>query len=266
MQDVSYILEPLMGGSYNISFLNIPFLPKQEGAAPKDIFSEVFRIEVKLPAVEEHKIAAAPLLPLSLRVEPEISYENRANILNNPALLAQEAERNVRVFRQRTFPWFGVLFTLALVGLSLALWKPAQYFIKRVRESMKKPETPQDKALRALQALKSFDLSKNEKVEEFYVRLTDIVRIYIEEFFHIEAQEESTEEFLHAAKTYKFFDEKTQKNLTNFLTQADLVKFAKYVPTQKERLNALQAAEQFIWYSYIKRPQKEVETVPTSTG
>jgi len=86
--------------------------------------------------------------------------------------------------------------------------------------------TPQDEARRSLAQLHDDDLPGNGRVLEFYVRLSDIVRRYVERRFGIRAPEQTTKEFLAAASYHASIGEGHRVLLSGFLRTADRVKFA----------------------------------------
>ena len=82
-------------------------------------------------------------------------------------------------------------------------------------------------------------------MEEFYTRITQILRHYVEARFHIRAPEQTTEEFLEQARTSEEIAAH-RETLETFLTHADLVKFARYMPGPEEIGNAVSACRTFI--------------------
>jgi len=83
-------------------------------------------------------------------------------------------------------------------------------------------------------------------VEEFYTRLSDIVRQYLEGQMGLRAPERTTEEFLYEVSLDQSLSSDHRKLLGAFLQEADLVKFAKFQPGAEERMRALEAAEKFV--------------------
>ena len=73
--------------------------------------------------------------------------------------------------------------------------------------------------------------SRHGRHEEFYVRLSDIVRTYLEARFHLRAPEMTTEEFLAggAARRRQLSAAAAHRRSARS-SEADLVKFARYVP------------------------------------
>ena len=82
--------------------------------------------------------------------------------------------------------------------------------------------------------------------EEFFVRLTDIVRQYLEAQLRMRATETTTNEFLHNINESNSLTEEQKAQLTSVLTGADLVKFAKADATHEQMEEALQKAEHLV--------------------
>jgi hypothetical protein len=94
--------------------------------------------------------------------------------------------------------------------------------------------------------LRAMDLPGKGRIKEYYFRLSDIVRRYLENRFSYRAPEMTTEEFLSAIKDSKEFSNELRGLLKEFLSHCDMVKFAKYGPTPIEILDSFKAAENLI--------------------
>ena len=109
-------------------------------------------------------------------------------------------------------------------------------------------------ALQELDKLKNENLWQQEKVKDYYTRLTDIIRIYIEERFVMAAMEQTTPEILSGFKNLKAqIEAKSILELKEILELADLVKFAKLAPLPDENFNMLSNA-----YLFVKETTNEV--------
>ena len=148
---------------------------------------------------------------------------------------------------------YAIVATLLVVAL-LFLW----LFYKRKKTEVQEEVTPlsaQELALQRLAAL--LESRKHESdIKGFFVELSDIVRWYVERLTGIRAPELTTEEFLHkiARPTQQWGGLErpsshttcSLESLAPFLEAADIVKFAKHVPTDDEIMFAFRRAEQFI--------------------
>ena len=136
----------------------------------------------------------------------------------------------------------GGLIVLVLAVIGVYLWKN------------KKPEPPKppkpaeplyDRTMRLLDELDAKQLWQKNKVKDYYVELTDIVRGYIEERFGTKAMELTTDELLtkvrHTKDLMAYYE-----RLSMILTTADLAKFAKAQPLPQEHVDAMEHAKTFV--------------------
>ena len=114
------------------------------------------------------------------------------------------------------------------------------------------PPPPHEIAYARLKELVDMDLIAQGKLDEFYVRLSDIIRRYIEDRFGLHAPEMTTEEFLAEARSGETLARKDTGLLDEFLGHCDLVKFAKHRPTDEEIRKGFESAKAFI--AGTKRP------------
>lgn len=142
-------------------------------------------------------------------------------------------------------PWWwwalGVAFLLAaLVGVG--------WWLRRRRMKQLEPRIvpPHEAALNALDELLGENLLAGGDFKIFYMRLSDIVRRYIEERFGLHAPERTTEEFLVELTDSPEIRGDHQRLLRRFLQEADMVKFAKAVPGTDETGASVDAARTFI--------------------
>ena len=134
---------------------------------------------------------------------------------------------------------FGLLVVLILIGLIYSF-----FFAKKRREESRKKLPPFERAIEELKALESFTPTEQEEYKNYYSRLTDVVRRYLEEEAKITALESTTDELLLKLEALKKsgkleLERETIKNLKSVLQTADLVKFALSTPefgtTAKDR-------------------------------
>ena len=134
---------------------------------------------------------------------------------------------------------------VVLCGLGGAtLWWAAR---RRQPESLVAPPEPAHRlSLAALQRLQRDDLIGQQRFEEFYVRLSAIVRHYVEWRFGVRAPEQTTEEFLTIVLHTGGLVARHRDLLSAFLQQCDLVKFARYQPTPDDMQQAFISATNFV--------------------
>ena len=110
--------------------------------------------------------------------------------------------------------------------------------------------------LQELEKLKNEELWQHEKVKDYYTRLTDIIRIYVEDRFGIATMEQTTFEILTSLKGNEAMIEKKSVNdLKEILELADFVKFAKLTPLPDENHRVLSTA-----YLFVKETTVEAVT------
>jgi hypothetical protein len=107
-------------------------------------------------------------------------------------------------------------------------------------------QTPQEIAQAALALLIAENLPGRGLVKEFYLRLTGIVRQYVEDTTGIRAPEQTTEEFLHAMRAGAVFPRERSARLAEFLEAADLVKYAAQQPEFSQIELAISRAHEFV--------------------
>ena len=126
-----------------------------------------------------------------------------------------------------------------------------------------KPKTPPHlTAIQELDKLKEEQLWQQEKFKDYYTRLTDIVRVYIEDRFKMAAMEQTTHEIIAGFKESKeSIENKSLLELKEILELADLVKFAKLTPLPDENFKMLSNAYLFVKETTIETVAEPVEAI-----
>jgi hypothetical protein len=150
-----------------------------------------------------------------------------------------------------------------LIGLLIAVIIFAVYLLhKRKMKAIEIPkvpaEPPYDIAIRELTRLKEKDLPGKGKIKQYYIELSNIIRRYIEGRFNICAVEATTYELKKVFKHPELSKEKSLDAL-NFLTRADMVKFAKFIPAFHVPSGDYELVKGFVVTT--KPMEKEVEVV-----
>ena len=139
-----------------------------------------------------------------------------------------------------------IMITAAVLAvLALLAWALARV-IRKKRSEQELPKPPHVIAYEALEALARMDLIRQGKIKEYYIALSDIVRHYLENRFDLRAPEMTTEEFLINAKENEDLTREQKDLLKDFMSNCDLVKFAKYGPTQDETESATASARRLV--------------------
>ena len=137
---------------------------------------------------------------------------------------------------------------LAIAGIVLILAGFILWLRARARRGF--PPSPaviqaaQEDALAELQKLRG-QMTK-ESSRAYAIAVSGVVRRYLERRFSLLAPRRSTEEFLAEARTSGRLDESHQRNLSDFLTACDFLKFARATaePPELEQIHA--AAVRFV--------------------
>ena len=151
-------------------------------------------------------------------------------------------------------PWLRYLpWGLGALGLLLAAAGLYWWWKKRRRqlEIAKAHEAPHLWATREVERLEAQKVFEKGKVKEFYFRLSEILRRYLEAIRGFPAAEYTVEEIA------RYVQEEKDRQLLVLLRQVDLVKFADDVPTAARKDDELKAA-----LAYIRATTPQPETQP----
>ena len=149
--------------------------------------------------------------------------------------------------------WLSVLMLVLLaVGYYLYLRlrdnKPIISHIRIVKRLL-----PHQKAMKEIEQIKADKMVTSENSKEYYTKLTDTLRKYIEERYGFSAMEMTSSEIIERLTSAQ--DQKALDELRQLFTTADLVKFAKYSTLINENDANLVNAIEFI-------NQTKLENVP----
>lgn len=151
-------------------------------------------------------------------------------------------------------PWIAVaVVAVAIIFFFIRLWKRW-----RERRSFftepSIPDSPYIAALKELETIRNERLWQNNQMKLYYTRITDVLRVYIEARFALQAMEKTSAEILHELRS-KEIEESEYNSLKELLEVADLVKFAKYVATETENENAIPRAIRFVSTTAIMKEE-----------
>lgn len=131
----------------------------------------------------------------------------------------------------------------------LALAALIAFLFRRWSRRPKPPPPPiaRDRiALREMEELRNSDVWKQPDVDACAVRLSRILRRYIEGRFGIDAPELTTEEFLREAGERKPWSEDRQAGLSEFFAVTDRIKYAAERPGRGVLADLMTAAGEFV--------------------
>lgn len=156
---------------------------------------------------------------------------------------------------QEILPYLIGAFVLAILA-GLITW----FFIER-----KKKQKPIDEkyllpphvwALKELDKLQQEKLWQTGEVKNYYSRLTDIARTYIELRYKIPAMEKTTDELMSSMHK-GMMKQSLKKELNEILVLSDFVKFAKAQPDFIENENSLKIIKDFIDKTKLMEEEKK---------
>lgn len=160
------------------------------------------------------------------------------------------------------FLWSDWSLAFWLSVLILLLMAVAYYLYLRLRDNkpiiksfkIVKRLLPHQKAMKEIEQIKAEKMVASENQKEYYTKLTDTLRRYIEERYKFSAMEMTSSEIIE--HLMQAGDQKSLDELRQLFTTADLVKFAKYSTLINENdMNLVNAIE------FINQTKQDVQVV-----
>lgn len=140
------------------------------------------------------------------------------------------------------------LWILALLVL-LAAAGYVFYLLKRKKNPFApapaKPVPPYERAVSELNLLRNEKLCENGQEKEYYTRLTDILRTYLNGRFGVNAMEMTSTQIREVVDSREE-TRLSKENMERVLEIADFVKFAKVRPLPDDNVRAFNSAMQFV--------------------
>lgn len=139
--------------------------------------------------------------------------------------------------------WWLILLALAV---GVAAWLLYRRYRKEGVILPKKPEpTPYEQAIRNLHALKERKLWERGMEKEYFTDLTEILRIYLDRRFGINALEMTSRQIMQTLTDNERVKDK-RAYIRQILDIADFVKFAKIRPLPADNIEAYENAVKFV--------------------
>ena len=166
----------------------------------------------------------------------------------------KDVQDNPFLWSDWSLPFWLSVAMLVLLAITYYLYlrlrdnKPIISHIRIVKRLL-----PHQKAMKEIEQIKADKMVTSENSKEYYTKLTDTLRKYIEERYGFNAMEMTSSEIIE--KLMASQDQKALDELRQLFTTADLVKFAKYSTLINENDANLVNAIDFI-------NQTKLENVP----
>lgn len=213
-----YRLEPVHTGSHLIRSLAIEFTDNRPDSEATGTKSRIESEPIEVTITSEFGDAVPDLANLEPMVAPQAI--------------------------ESTLSWIWIVPAFFLIAIFAAMLWATRTKKGIVVPPKKKP--PEEVANMQLEQLLSEDLPARGLIKEFYLRLTGIVREYIEGSTGIHAPEQTTEEFLRDTRTTEYFAADQSLRLKEFLEAADMVKYAGQQPDHVQVELSILRAREFI--------------------
>jgi len=139
------------------------------------------------------------------------------------------------------------------------------YIIKKCKNkvpllaNLNPSETLEEKTLKELKALENEELWQKDKVKLYYSKLTEIIRVYLEERYKIATLEQTTDEILIQLKRNSTIS-KHYQILRLLFEISDLAKFAKATPLPQEHIQCMEIAVEFVTAYQNKTSENTTES------
>lgn len=216
-----YTLEPPRSGEHSIPPLLIEFVDRRPGSKPAPEGADAYEV-----LTERIDFTVRSVVP-----------QNAGNDLRPmPGRL-----RSFRIFGLPTWLVISLVVALLIIALPLAFRAFLARGAKRRRRSAYQIASAELEELLQWESHPSGSM-----IQEFYIKLSGIVRRYLENRFNLRSPELTTEEFLVLASRSPDLSSALRSLLSDFLKRADLVKFAGLMPTQEEIDESIRAARLFL--------------------
>lgn len=140
---------------------------------------------------------------------------------------------------------YGIWILIALILIAGAIWAFFRYRGKSAAVKPRKVEPPYVVAMRQLKELDTSHLCRDGNEKEYYTRLTEILRVYLQNRFGINALEMTTAEIIDAVNA-DAQAKPSRQYMQQVLNMADFVKFARMRPLPDDNAKAYASALRFV--------------------
>lgn len=226
----------------------------------KFILSHYDSTEVSIPPLPVYYRSASSDSKISPVITPELirSDSSLKVVFSNPvkftvhSIKVSQEEDIKDVKEPLTIPLDLKIVLMWVVGglilLAIIIFIIRKYFVKKKSEVKQQKEIillPHIRALNHLKELESKELCKKGMIKVYHSEITEIIRQYFEERFNLPALELTTSESIDLLSN--FSEAVNILIITHeFLTNADLVKFAKFIPVDSINIEMMNQARSIV--------------------
>ena len=259
-EHAKFILELNVDSGYNVELqvpekltADIEVLEKKDYKSTDTQGRETYRSECVITSFID---SAQVIPPVLATVNNDVYYTNATNLIVNTVPIDTTDLKNIKGFR----PVWNVNLTweeyrdtvhlsfLLLVFVALLVWIIVRLINNKpvIRIVKIKPREPSHfTALHKIDEIKGDDtLVGDGSAKDYYTRLTDTLREYMHNRYKFNAAEMTTDEIIE--NLLRFNDKEAINEVKEILQVADLVKFAKMVPSQNENARNMLNAIDFV--------------------
>lgn len=188
--------------------------------------------------------------PLTLKAgNDEASSQALAVAVEFPQLSEEQDLYDIKEPLEPPFNWVPVLIGVAIVIiLGAAIWFLLQWLKKRKNRVELTPEqmlTPYEYAQLQMTEIEKEQLWQAGKIKEYYSRLTDVMRLYMERQMGINAMESTADELIDKMREIRLPKE-LQERIDELIHLSALVKYAKEKPGVGQNESALKTVKAFL--------------------
>lgn len=188
--------------------------------------------------------------PLTLKAgNDEASSQAMAVAVEFPQLSEEQDLYDIKEPLEPPFNWIPILIGVAIVlVLGAAIWFLLQWLKKRKNRVELTPEqmlTPYEYAQLQMTEIEKEQLWQAGKIKEYYSRLTDVMRLYMERQMGINAMESTADELIEKMREIRLPKE-LQERIDELIHLSALVKYAKEKPGVGQNESALKTVKAFL--------------------
>lgn len=173
---------------------------------------------------------------------------------------------DIKPIIQVSLLWFWILLLVILIALGVWLY----FFIRRRLHPVEKakPEpllSPREVALRDLEEFDHLGLLERSQYRKYYFRLSEIVRLFLQDEILLPAVDTTSEEIQPYLLKTMLLSNSEKELMSKVLSDMDLVKFARFVPSSHEVTELRARVRNFLQTAHLP-VREESEKIQKNEG